>query len=400
MLMNAGLLIQDIQLICFTVVFGVLAFQRWSDGTRRWLWYSFLANSAGAALDLVGGRLPLWMGHSVDMEMIPLSYALLNVALVYFDRRGRRAVWVSALILIAALPFFLEWRGEPEQIHSYALADLIIALECTITVALLLRRDESSTRAPRVLMGSFLVFFAGVEAIRFVVAFGAGVNPDAWPKLEILSLVTYIVNTSLLPLAFIWMMNARLESELLRQSLVDALTGVLNRRGLEQALEREMAHYRRYGDDLTVAMLDLDEFKQLNDRYGHVAGDQVLVGLGLLLRQGLRETDVVGRFGGDEFVLVLPHTNSGESGVILEKLRRAVSGHAAWLPHADVRATVSFGASNTRRRRSVSACDLLSEADEALCRTKQTGRGQVSFSPAAETGGDPAGSLTGEPAIR
>lgn len=385
MLLNAGLLIQDVQLLCFTVVFGVLAFQRWNDGMRRWLWYSFLANSAGAALDLLSGRLPLWASHTLDMEMIPLSYALLNVALVCFDRRGRRALWASFAILAAALPFFWAWRAQPEQVHSYALADLLIALESLITIVLLLQGREPSTRAPRILTAGFLGFFVGLEASRFMVAFAFGINPDAWPKLEVLSLVTYVVNTSLLPLAFIWLMNARLESELLQLSLVDALTGVLNRRGLEQALERETARYRRYGNDLSVVMLDLDEFKQLNDRHGHVAADQVLIGVAHLLRQGLRETDVVGRFGGDEFVLVLPHTDAGESGRILEKLRQGVREHRSWLPSQSVRTTVSFGATSTRGRPALAGSDLLREADEALGRTKQMGRDQVLFFAGVET---------------
>lgn len=379
MLMNAGLLIQDVQLLCFTVVFAVLALQRWSDLTRRWLWYSFLANSAGAALDLGGAHLPLWIGRSLDMEMIPLSYAVLNVALVYFDRRSRRPIWISFLLLLAALPFFLAWRTHPAQMHSYALADLLIALECVITTVLLLRGREESTRAPRILMGGFLCFFIAVEVSRFVIAFLLGVNPDSWRRMEIVSLVTYIVNTSLLPLAFIWLLNARLESELLQQTLMDALTGVLNRRGLERALEREIAHFRRYGADLTIAMLDLDEFKQLNDRYGHVAGDEVLIGLARLLRQGVRETDVVGRFGGDEFVLVLPHTDARESARILEKLRTAVREHIAWLTHDPVRVTASFGASSTASRRNVAVHDLLREADVALGRTKHAGRDQVLF---------------------
>jgi len=384
MLLNAGLLIQDVQLLCFTVVFGVLALQRWRDPTRRWLWYSFLANSAGAALDLGGAHLPLWLGRSLDMEMIPLSYALLNIAIVCFDRRSRRAVWISAILLLAALPLFLAWRQDPAQIRNYALADLLIALECVVTTVLLLRGREVSTRAPRILMGTFLCFFIAVESARFCVAFLIGANPDAWPKLEIISLVTYIVNTSLLPLAFIWLMNARLESELLQQTLMDALTGVLNRRGLEQALEREMAHFRRYGADLTVAMLDLDEFKQLNDCYGHVAGDEVLIGLARLLRQGLRETDVVGRFGGDEFLIVLPHTDARESVRVLEKLRRAVREYAGWLPQDSVRASASFGASNTSGRRSLAAHELLREADTALGQSKQLGRDQVVLFSQAE----------------
>jgi diguanylate cyclase (GGDEF)-like protein len=377
MLMQATLLIQDVQLVCFTIVFGVLAFQRRDDRTRRWFWYGFLANTIGAALDLTQAHLPRWIGHGLDEEPIALSYALLNVAFVYFDRRGRTAVWLSGLILLGGLPFFMAWSGRPVQWPSDALADGLIALECAIATVLLLRGREQSTRAPRVVMGGFLAFFVVVESLRWWVAFPLHTNPDSIAGLEMVSLVTYIINTSLLPLAFVWMMNARLESDLLQQSIVDSLTAVLNRRGLEQALERELARFRRYGEDLTVAMLDLDHFKQFNDELGHAAGDTILVGVAQLLSQRLRETDVVGRLGGEEFVLLLPHTEVEESAPILEHLCESVREHTDWLPDEQVRATASFGVTSTSGRRGVSGMELLYEADVALYQAKQNGRDQV-----------------------
>jgi diguanylate cyclase (GGDEF)-like protein len=394
MLMQATLLIQDVQLVCFAIVFGVLALQRWNDRMRRWLWYGFLANTLGAACDLTP-HLPHWLGHGLNEEMIPLSYAALNVAIVFFDRRKRTAVWLSGLILLGGLPFFLAWANRPAFWRSDALADLLNALECAITVVLLLRGKEQSTRAPRLVIGGFLTFFVGVEVLRYWVAFPLATNPDTFGHLEIVSLVTYIVDTSLLPLAFVWMMNARLESELLQQSIVDALTMVLNRRGLEQALERELARFRRYGEDLTVAMLDLDHFKQFNDKYGHAAGDSILIGVARLLSQRLRETDVVGRFGGEEFVLLLPHSEVGEAAPILEHLCQSVREHANWLPHESVLATASFGVTSTQGRRSVSAVDLLHEADLALYQAKQAGRDQVKFFSSADAAAGMRRSFTG-----
>jgi diguanylate cyclase (GGDEF)-like protein len=383
MLMQTTLLIQDVQLVCFTIVFAVLAFQRWNDRTRRWLWYGFLANTLGAAIDLSQAHLPRWIGHGLNEEPIALSYAALNVAIVWFDRRGRTAVWLSALVLLGGLPFFLVWSGNPVQWPNDALADLLIAIECAITTVLLLQGREPSTRAPRMVLGGFMGFFVAIEALRFWMAFPLHTDPDSIGSLEAISLVTYVIDTSLMPLAFVWMMNARLESDLLQQSIVDALTTVLNRRGLEQALERELARFRRYGEDLTVAMLDLDHFKQFNDKYGHAAGDSILVGVARLLSQRLRETDVVGRFGGEEFVLLLPHTDVGESGPILEHLCQSVRERADWLPHDRVLATASFGVTSTSGRRGVSAVDLLHEADVALYQAKQAGRDQVKFfSPA------------------
>jgi diguanylate cyclase (GGDEF)-like protein len=395
MLVSATLLIQDVQLLCFAIVFGVLALQRWNEQTRRWFWYGLLANTAGAVFDLTATHLPTWISRGINEEMIPLSYALLNVAIIYFDKRSRKAVWVSYAILMAGLPFFLAWRNSPVFWRGDALADLLIALECTLTTLLLVRGKEQSTRAPRLMMGGFFLFFVVVEVVRFVVAFLVGANPDSFAKLEITSAVTYIVDTSLLPLAFIWMMNARLESDLLQQSIVDSLTHVLNRRGLGQGLERELARFRRYGDDLTVAMLDLDHFKQFNDEYGHAAGDAILVAIAELLGNRLRETDVVGRYGGEEFVVLLPHTGLAESGPILEQLCHAIRNASGLLPHTSIRVTASFGATSTEGRRSIDANELLREADVALYQAKQKGRDQVWFFSPEDAAAGPLRPITG-----
>jgi diguanylate cyclase (GGDEF)-like protein len=389
MLVDATLLIQDVQLLCFTIVFGVLAWQRWGDATRRWLWYTFLANTAGAVFDLLGDLLPNWIHHGINLEMIALSYAFTNVALVHFERRGRKAIWFSAAFLMASLPVFLAWCNEPSQVRSFALGDMAIGLECVVTVAILLRGTERSTKAPRLLMGGFLAAFVLIEFVRFGVTFLLHVDPDAYShRLEVTSAVAYIVNTSLLPLAFVWMMNARLESELLQQTIVDPLTDVLNRRGLEQALERELAWHRRHGNDMTVAILDLDLFKQLNDAYGHVAGDTVLTTVATLLRKRLRATDVVGRFGGEEFVLILPDTDVAKSGPVLEGLCQALREHAFAFLNTTVRATASFGVTTVRGRGDVEALELLHEADIALYRAKNNGRDQVCFfTPKEEAAG-------------
>lgn len=392
MLVHATLLIQDVQLLCFTVIFGALALQRWDDPTRRWFWYSFLANSVGAVFDFFANHLPNWIASGINVQMIPLSYALVNIALMHFERLGRRVIWISSIILLATLPIFLVWSNDPSQIRSFALQDLVIALEVLVTIAILWRGNERSTRSPRLLMGSFLVIFAIIEFARVGIAFLLHADPDVFlnHRVEVASAVAYIVDTSLLPLAFIWMMNARLESDLLQQSIMDSLTRVLNRRGLEQALDRELARYKRYGYDLTVAMIDLDHFKQLNDTYGHAAGDAVLIGIANLLRGRVRETDVLARFGGEEFVLLLPHTGADESGPVLEHLCRAVSEHPFALRTGTIRASASFGATATRGRHPIQSEELLREADLALYRAKQNGRNQVRFYlPSDETAASP-----------
>jgi diguanylate cyclase (GGDEF)-like protein len=395
MLVNASLLIQDIQLLCFAVIFGFFAWQHWEDRARRWLWYGFLANAAGAVLDFSAGRLPWWLGHSIDAEMIPLSYALLNTAVVLFLGRLRWTQWISVGVLLGTLPFFLLWRHPGAAVQESALGDFAIAIQVLATAILLLCSSEKSTRLPRLLMSGFLFVFSGLEFARAFVAFVLQRNPDIFPKgLNLANIVSYVVSTSVLPLAFIWMMNARLEADLIQKSLLDPLTQVLNRRGLYEELDREIARCARYGESLTVVLADLDHFKQLNDAYGHAAGDAVLIGFVRLLISTLRRADIVARIGGEEFVLLLPHTDKQEAMLLLERLRTAVTeyrqdrhlGAAHGLAAGDadrvqsaLRITASFGVTVCAPNREVTSAELLREADLALYRAKDDGRNLVRF---------------------
>jgi len=385
---NTLILIEDIQLLCFTLVFAILALQRWSDATRRWLLYSFLANCAGAVIDLFPGYLPNLIRHGIDPMTIPLSYALLNVAFVRFERRAKVAIWVSACFLFLSLPFFVVLSGNANPVWSDSLGDLMIGIECAITPAILLSGNERATRAPRVLMAAFLVPFAVLEFVRAWVAFGMHLLPDStFPSLVFISAVTYIVNVSLLPLAVIWMMNSRLESELQQQIVVDELTNVYNRRGLAPALERELAHYRRYREDFSLVLLDLDHFKQLNDTYGHAAGDAALIGVAEILRGRLRDTDVLARIGGEEFLILLPHTTLAAAQQTVEMLWQALREKTLMLSGASVQVTASWGIANTSGCADTSAQELFRQADFALYRAKKSGRDRVCiFSPYDEIG--------------
>ncbi len=130
--------------------------------------------------------------------------------------------------------------------------------------------------------------------------------------------------TALAELAGEAVRNAKLLRRLRSLSESDSLTGLANHRKLHEALAHEQARAERYGSHFSLVMLDIDEFKLLNDTHGHPAGDSVLRRVGTLLREQTRAADVVGRYGGDEFLLVLPETSADEAGQLAEKLRAAL----------------------------------------------------------------------------
>ncbi|MGN2392387.1 diguanylate cyclase [Pelomicrobium sp. G1] len=174
--------------------------------------------------------------------------------------------------------------------------------------------------------------------------------------------------------------NIRLRETLHRQSIRDPLTGLFNRRYLEESLQREVARAERTGRPLALLMLDVDHFKRFNDSYGHEAGDAVLRALGRLLRQSVREGDIACRFGGEEFVVLLPEATLETAQERAERIRdeaRRIRIHREGRYLDPV--SVSFGVA-IYPDHGVSAETLLAAADAALYRAKSSGRDRVMVS--------------------
>jgi diguanylate cyclase len=158
-------------------------------------------------------------------------------------------------------------------------------------------------------------------------------------------------------------------------ALTDPLTGIPNRRGLGAALSREISRARRHGGDLCLALLDIDHFKRVNDQYGHGVGDRTLQHLANVIKPAIRETDVLGRFGGEEFVLVLPDTPLPGAEFTLNRLLRLLERTPLTLPEAELR--VCFSAGLAQWCDGESGEHLIERADRAMYAAKRAGRGRV-----------------------
>jgi diguanylate cyclase (GGDEF)-like protein len=172
--------------------------------------------------------------------------------------------------------------------------------------------------------------------------------------------------------------NARLFQQTLELSYTDVLTGVPNRRQLFLRLEQELSRSLRFGDELSILMIDLDLFKAINDAWGHPVGDGVLRAVALALRRNVRKVDMVARYGGEEFCVALPRIASGEAAEVAEKLRRAVA--AAPIPGPDgepvLGVTISIGVASYGGD-AVDVAGLIERADAALYEAKRLGRNRV-----------------------
>jgi diguanylate cyclase (GGDEF)-like protein len=225
---------------------------------------------------------------------------------------------------------------------------------------------------------------------------GAGEGPFTERDLEMVRL--------LMEPAAITLENALLFKRLEDLSVTDDLTRLYNSRYLATSLSREIKRARRYGQCVSVIFLDLDGFKTVNDRHGHLAGSRALVEVGRLLREVVRETDIVSRYGGDEFTVVLPQTAPNEALILAERLRASLESHVFLTSiGVEVRITASFGISSYPAH-GASHEDLISHADRAMYRVKERSKNGVEMAPmpgrmlatsgAGPARGDPGGSST------
>jgi diguanylate cyclase (GGDEF)-like protein len=174
--------------------------------------------------------------------------------------------------------------------------------------------------------------------------------------------------------------NARLHRIVERQALIDGLTGLANRRQCEETLADELARVERFGGSLAVVVADLDWFKDVNDRYGHPAGDTVLREFAALLQETLRDVDLAGRWGGEEFVLILPGTDLDGGAQVAERIRVALARRIVLAGDgAPIPVTASFGVAATPPVRTGS--ELFATADAALYEAKRAGKNRVETAP-------------------
>lgn len=163
-----------------------------------------------------------------------------------------------------------------------------------------------------------------------------------------------------------------------QMAITDAVTGLYNRRYFDQRARDEMERAQRYQHPLAVMMLDLDGFKQINDNHGHGAGDDALVSIANILQDSVRKIDTLARFGGDEFILLLPETNLDEALKVAERIRSSVAGNTSTEDLGEYKITVSIGLACIDNGKSISMEEITQNADLALYKAKREGGNRVS----------------------
>ncbi|HEY7087822.1 MAG TPA: diguanylate cyclase [Tepidisphaeraceae bacterium] len=174
--------------------------------------------------------------------------------------------------------------------------------------------------------------------------------------------------------------NAELVASLQRErelAATDPLTGLYNRRHFSRVLDQLFAEAQRYNKDLACVMIDMDGFKKLNDTHGHQLGDQLLMLAGKVISANMRRMDVAARYGGDEFVLLLPHASDEEATLVAQRISEEFKHASAGLLSRTEGVTMSMGVGTLARHRPAGADQLVAKADAALYRAKAEGRARI-----------------------
>ncbi|MBI5367304.1 MAG: diguanylate cyclase [Planctomycetes bacterium] len=244
-----------------------------------------------------------------------------------------------------------------------------------------LRADARTSRTPIIMVSAL----ADTENI--VTAISDGAN-DYVTKPINLPVLLARMQTHLKMAALV--QNLETQTQLLTKlAAVDHLTGVYNRRSMFEALEVEMSRSRRSGRALSFVMLDIDHFKRLNDEHGHPVGDQVLREFAARAREAVRPTDLVCRYGGEEFAVILPETEATQAEAAGERVRQAIGGWPFAVAGRQIPVTVSVGLASVAATYSGDLARVIARADKALYEAKQSGRNRVCVAEAESIVGAP-----------
>ncbi|KQM61399.1 MULTISPECIES: GGDEF domain-containing protein [unclassified Sphingomonas] len=337
-----------------------------------------LAAGFGALLSEAFGltvrRMPLMANLTIDA-----GTAVALVATNLFLDRPRRDNWpiaVAAILAVVEVCYALT-RATPD---FGVMLILGCTLRGTLTVATgiaLWRHADLPRRPPARLAAGFHFALAGVMALRSIAVLAGAEDSVAFELSSVVGLVTRLLLTWMIAICLLWMIARQLNEQLIWQATRDTLTGLSNRRVMWETGTRRVASLAHDGGNVALILLDIDHFKRLNDRWGHLAGDAALAAVAARIARTVRSADLVARVGGEEFMVLLEQGPDTSPAEIAERIRAAIEAMAIRLDDGtELRCTVSAGYSHIADRNATWE-RLIAQADSALYAAKAQGRNQV-----------------------
>ncbi len=375
-------------LICVTLVALVMAF--WVSvmavgkplADPLWPWAAALVCYALSNV-IFGGRelLPRFVTIAMANTFYAGSLTLMLVAIRRFQEAPQRS-WKMRLEVLLPVPFSLLVFGLLlDDFQDRALASSLLF---SVQLVFILRALTDAAypirgRGHYILISSFGLLMAVLLGRGVAIGFGSlavGAVNASHPAQAALFVVAMCAVVSV-ALGFVYMTMERAERQSYELAMRDTLTGLENRRAITDELERAVARARRHGEMLGLLVIDIDHFKRVNDSFGHQAGDAVLRAVANTLKLRLRAQDMMGRFGGEEFLAVLPETDLAGSQIVAEALRAAVEATPIQWGAQPIPVTISVGVRGGLVTGADTGDTLVGAADAAMYRAKQGGRNRV-----------------------
>ncbi|HCT61997.1 MAG TPA: sensor domain-containing diguanylate cyclase [Acidobacterium sp.] len=339
------------------------------------------------ALCLLGARdwIPLFLLSLVAQPALVLAFSFMHRALAEVIHRPPRLKWY----FLTVFPVYLAGQWYFTFVHpSLQGRDLVatsgVALVFVVTLLILQGVTSPALQSHKRIMDGLLIVMILLRVLRIIRAVYAPPVNRAQTLTPVDSLLIYL--SLITGLAFIaaimWLSLSAQRDELRLMAETDGLTGLLNRRAFEEILRHELRSLDGSKADTALLLLDIDQFKTINDDLGHLAGDEVIRRVSTAIKTAARPSDVLARFGGDEFVVLLRHLNGLQAMAVAERFRFEIAALQGLPNHLTITASVGLAFLHGMD----SPYSLIGRADEALYRSKSNGRNRVSVGDDFEPG--------------
>lgn len=356
---------------------GAVASRSRPDGMQFWAWALAMHTTAFILFSL-RGQISDVLSIVVANGFLAATAALFAEGLYQFQQRKVRRwlIWCPVVLIIANFSLLLQ--------HATARIGLGVAIliaQCVLFLGQVLQRRRDTPGHGQYFVATGLVFAIVGLMVRAADALSGGVEATSITSSRPIQAGTFLFATIIImfiSLGLVMMTKERADERNRALALQDELTGLSNRRDITAALAQQVAVAHRSGRSLALLILDLDHFKRINDTFGHLSGDKTLRQLADCIRSRLRTQDVAGRWGGEEFIIILPGTDAQGARALAEDLR--VSVEQTRFESTDGRpmpVTISIGLHAPDATAGESGDDLIDAADQALYMAKLNGRNRV-----------------------
>ncbi|NOI75879.1 GGDEF domain-containing protein [Vibrio coralliilyticus] len=324
-----------------------------------------------------GDQITHWVSKILANSLMAFSYIILLLGVCQFRRFPRIIAnigFYSFPILIVGLTYFTFFM--PSTNARVILMTVYVSSLCFIAILANQKGKSTDITPSKFLLSLGLATQGGYNLFRFIwTLFEERIDDFMISGMaHQLAFVSTLLMIIFIGFSVTWMLTGRLVATIYDTSIKDELTQLYNRRALEELLPKEIARSSRHKQPLSVLLLDIDHFKKVNDTYGHQAGDRVLRTTGKLLILQTRKDDLSFRYGGEEFLVLLPNTDVEKAVIVAEKLREAIK-RARMLPTNVDSCTASFGVTQFNGEDDWQTA--IERADQALYSAKENGRNQV-----------------------